>query len=109
MCKQQIKLAETAKRSDCARRLLSSCHEAKILQNSSCVCVAVYEIHEILTALESALPEEEIQKHVRSTQYQFRMFKNVDCFMSLHRRHLDKAGRLLFHNTVVRCNVRREM
>jgi len=30
--------------------------------------VAVYEI---LTALELALPEEEIQKHVRSTQYQF--------------------------------------
>jgi len=70
------------------------------------VCVAVYEI---LTALEPALPEEEIQKHVRSTQYQFRMFKNVDCFMSLLRRHLDKAGRLLFRNTVVLCNVRREI
>ena len=25
--------------------------------------------------------------------------------MSLHRRHLDKAGRLLFRNTVVLCNV----
>jgi len=70
------------------------------------VCVAVYEI---LTALEPALPEEEIQKHVCSTQYQFRMFKNVDCFMSLRRRHLDKAGRLLFCNIVVLCNVRREM
>jgi len=30
--------------------------------------VAVYEI---LTALKLALPETEIQKHVRSTQYQF--------------------------------------
>jgi len=35
-------------------------------------------VYEILTALELALPEEEIQKHVRSTQYQFRVFKNVD-------------------------------
>jgi len=33
---------------------------------------------------------------VRSTQYQFRVFKNVNCFMSLRRRHLDKAVTLLF-------------
>jgi len=33
-------------------------------------------VHEILTALELALREEEIQEHVRSTQYQFRVFKN---------------------------------
>jgi len=39
---------------------------SEILQNSSCVCVAVYEI---LTVLELALPEEEIQKHVRSMKY----------------------------------------
>jgi len=32
-------------------------------------------VYEILTALELALLEEEIQKHVRSTQYQFRVFK----------------------------------
>ena len=56
------------------------------LQNSSCVFVAVYEI---LTALEPALPEEEIPKQVR-------VFKNGDCFMSLRSRHLDKAGTLLF-------------
>jgi len=62
-------------------------------KNSSCVCVAVCEIP---TALKPALPEEEIQKQVRSTQYQFRVFKNVDCFMSLRRRHLDKAVTLLF-------------
>jgi len=43
-----------------------------------CVCVAVYEIPTAFPALELALPEEEIQKHVRSTQYQFRVFKNVD-------------------------------
>jgi len=36
------------------------------------VCVAV---HEILTALEPTLPEEKIQKHVRSTQYQFSVQK----------------------------------
>jgi len=39
--------------------------------------VAVYEI---VTALEPE-PEEEIQKHVRLTQYQFRVFEIVDCFM----------------------------
>jgi len=57
------------------------------------VYVAVYEI---LTALQPVLPEEKIQKQVRSTQYQFRVFKNVDGFMSLRRRHLDKAVTLLF-------------
>jgi len=45
-------------------------------------------VYEILTALQPALPEEEIQKHVRSTQYQFRVFKQVDCFMSLCRCYL---------------------
>jgi len=67
------------------------------------VCVAVYEI---LTALEPALPEEEIQKHVRSTQYQLRVLKNVDCFMSLRRCYLDKAVTLLFRdNTMQRYKV----
>jgi len=51
--------------------------------------VAVYEI---LTEIEPALPEGEIQKHVSSTQNQFRVFKNVDFFMSLHRRYLGKAA-----------------
>jgi len=60
--------------------------------------VAVYEI---LTALEPALPEEDIQKHVLSTQYQFRVFKNVDCFMSLGRCYLDKAVTLLFRNSTM--------
>jgi len=63
------------------------------------MCVAV---HEILTALEPALPEEEIQKHVRSTQYQFRVFKNVDCFMSQWWRYLDKAV-TLFRNSTMQC------
>jgi len=48
-------------------------------------------VYEIPTALEPALPEEEIQKHVRSAQYQFRVFKNVDCFMSLRRRYFHNA------------------
>ena len=61
--------------------------------------VAVYEI---LTALEPALREEEIPKHVRSTQYQFRVFKNVDCFLSLRRRYLDKAVTLCRDSTVQR-------
>jgi len=71
---------------------------SEILQNSSCVCVAV---HEILTALELALREEEIQEHVRSTQYQFRVFKNVDCFMSLRKCYLDKAVTLLFCDSII--------
>ena len=71
---------------------------SEILQNSSCMCMAVYEI---LTALEPALPEAEIQKHVCSTQYQFRVFKNVDCFMSLRRCYLGKAVMLLFHNSTM--------
>jgi len=66
-------------------------------------------VYEILTALEPALPEEEIQKHVRSTQYQFKVFKNMNCFMSLRRRYLDKAVTLLFRNSRLLCNVTREM
>jgi len=62
------------------------------------VYVAVYEI---LTALEPELPEEKIQKQVRSTQYRFRVFKNVDCFLSLRRRYLDKAVTLLFRNSTM--------
>jgi len=58
-------------------------------------------VYEILTTLESALPGEEIQKHVHSTQYQFRVFKNMDCFMPLRRRYLDKAGTLLFRNSTM--------
>jgi len=60
--------------------------------------VAVYEI---LAASEPALPEEEMQKHVRSAQYQFRVLKNVDYFMSLRRRYLDKAVTLLFRNSTM--------
>jgi len=62
------------------------------------MCMAVYEIP---TALEPAMPEEEIQKHVHSTQYQFQMFKNVDCFMSLRKGYLDKAITLLFRNSTM--------
>jgi len=64
--------------------------------------VAVYELMTALLALEPALPEEVgIPKHVRSTQYQFRVFENVDCFMSLRSRYLDKAGTLLFCNSTM--------
>jgi len=72
-----------------------------------CVFVAVYELLTAFLALELALPQEEIPKHVRSTPYPFKLFKNVNCFMSMRRRHLDKAG-MLFCTTVL-CNVRREM
>jgi len=66
-----------------------------------CVCVAVYELLTILLALELALPEKGILKHVYLTQSQFKVFKNVNCFMSLHRRYVDKAGMLLFHNSTM--------
>jgi len=98
MCKQQTKLARNCEtKRSWLETVLSPWRE--ILQNSSCVCVAVYEI---LTALEPALPEEEIQKQVRSTQYQFRVFKNLDCFMSLRRCYLEtRQGRCCF--VIVRC------
>jgi len=51
--------------------------------------VAVYELLTVLLTLELALQEEEILKH-------FKVFKNVNCFMSLRRRYLDKAWTLLF-------------
>jgi len=63
--------------------------------------MAVYELLTALFALNLALPEEEIPKHVRSTQYQFKVFKNVNCFMSLRRCHLDKSGTLLFCNSTM--------
>jgi len=55
----------------------------------------------VLLALELLLPEEEILKYMRSMQYQFKVFKNVNCFVSLHRRHLDKAGTLFFRNSIM--------
>jgi len=63
--------------------------------------VAVYEI---LTALELALLEEEIEKHMCSMQYQFQVFKNVDSFVSLCRCYFDKSVTLLFHNSTMQCN-----
>jgi len=56
-----------------------------------------------IAALEPALSEEEIQKHMRSTQNQFRVFKNVNCFMSLRRCCFDKAVTLLFCNSTMQC------
>jgi len=53
------------------------------------LCVAVYELLTALLGSELPLLEEEITEHVHSTQYQFKVFKNVNCFMSLHRHHLD--------------------
>jgi len=71
------------------------------------VCVAVYELLTALLALELALPEEEMPKHMHLTQSQFKVFKNVTCFMSVCRHHLDKAWRCCF--AIVLCNVRREI
>jgi len=65
------------------------------------LCVAVYKLLTAFLALELARPEEEIRKHVHSTQYYFKVFKNVNCFMSLCRCHLDKAGMLLFQNSTM--------
>jgi len=65
------------------------------------VCVVVYELVTASLGLELALPEQEIQKHVRSTQYQVEVFKNMNCFMSLRMRHLDKVETLLFRNSTM--------
>ena len=54
--------------------------------------MAVDEPLTALLVLVLALPEEEIPKHVHLTQYQFIVFKNVNCFVSLRRRRLDKAA-----------------
>jgi len=62
------------------------------------VCVTVYKVLTALFASELALPEE-IPKYVRFAQYQFKDFKNINCFMSLHRHQLDNAGTLLSHNS----------
>jgi len=66
-----------------------------------CVCVAVYELLTALLALELALPEEEIPKHVLSAQYQFEVFKNVNCFMSFRKRYFDKRAPWLFRNNPI--------
>ena len=41
------------------------------------------------------------ETHVCLKQYQFRVFKNVDCLMSLRRRYLDKAVMLLFRSLLL--------
>jgi len=64
------------------------------------MCVAVYKLLTVLLALELALPQEEIPKHVHLMQYQFKVLKNVNCFLFLRRWHLD---------VIVVCNVRKEM
>jgi len=45
-----------------------------------CICVAVYERLTASLALELALPEEEIPKHVCPMQCQFKVFKNMNYF-----------------------------
>jgi len=65
-----------------------------------CLCVAVFKLLTALLALKLAPPEKEISKHMGLMQYQFKVFKNVNCLISLRRRHLDKAG-TLFHNSTM--------
>jgi len=73
-----------------------------------CVCVALYELLTALLALELALPEEEkIPKHTCSTQYQFKVFKNVDFSCHCAGTISTRQGRCCF--VIVLCNVRREM
>ena len=67
-----------------------------------CVCMAVYEILTALLGSKPELPEEAIRKHVRWMQYQYKVFKNVDCSMSLHRHYLDKAVTLFRNSTMQR-------
>jgi len=55
-------------------------HEGKYCKSALRVRGSVYELLTDLLALELALPEEEILKHVRSTQYQFKVFKLRELF-----------------------------
>jgi len=47
------------------------------------------------------LAEYKTLKHVRWMQYQLRLLKNVVCFMSFPKLHLDKAGMWLFHHNTM--------
>jgi len=88
MFKQKIKLARNCKtKRSWLETVLSPWSE--ITKQLLRVRGSVWDSDSITA--EPALSEEKIQKQVRSTQYQFRVFKNVDCFMSLRRRHLDKT------------------
>ena len=89
--------AETAKQNNHDWTLCPLAMKQKITKQL-CMRVVVYKLLTALVALELALPEEEIPKHIRSTQNQFEVFKNVNCFMSLHR---CQAGTLLFHNSTM--------
>ena len=62
---------------------MSSRHEAKYYKTALHVRGSV---RAVFACMELALPEEEIPKHVPSMQYQVKVFKNVNCFMSLRRR-----------------------
>jgi len=53
----------------------------------------VYELLTALLALELALPEEEILKHVRLMQYQLRVFKNVHSLFHVIAQALFTQGR----------------
>jgi len=79
---------------------MSSRHEAKYCNTALRVC-GVYKLLTALLAFELALPEVEIPKRVCSMQYQFKVFKNVNCLMSLRRCHLDRVAMLLFHNNII--------
>jgi len=63
--------------------------------------MTVYEILTALLPLELVLTEEEIPKHMHSTQYQFRVFKIMNCFMSLRRCYINKAVKLLFRSSTM--------
>jgi len=54
-------------------------------------------------SITASTAREENQKHVRSTQYQFEIFDNANCFMSLCRHYVDKAVTLLFGNSIMQC------
>ena len=70
---------------------------------ATCLCVGgSIRASDSFACMELALPEEEIPKHVRSTQYQFREFRNLGCFMSLRKGYLNKKGALFRNSTMQR-------
>jgi len=74
-----------------------------------CMFLAVYKLLTALLALELALAEYKISKYVHLMQYQFRLFKNIHCFMSFCKHCLDKAMMLLFCNSLIQHQKRKQL
>ena len=79
---------------------MSSHHEAKYYKTALCVRGSL-RASDSFACVGASTASVGNSETLRLTQYQFRVFKNMDCFMSLHRRYLNKASMLLFRNSAM--------